>query len=168
MFLRLLFKRPADFWGRAICWKTGGPYCHTELWFDGEPTAALCFSSRENEGSGFKIIDLTQHDWDFVEITFDPQKVAAVYKICQGLSGRRYDWLGVLAFEIHWLRDDADDLFCSESCALALRNSRLLVLNEDAAKVSPYELSLLVSKVYGEPAAMVRQNHYSILVRPRT
>lgn len=165
MFLRLLLKRPSGLWGRLISWKTRGQYSHTELWFDGEPEAAQCFSAREGQKSGFKTIDLTAHNWDVIEITFDPVAATEAYDAAVKLSGQRYDWLGVSAFEFHWLHEDAEDLFCSEACSLVLESAGLLKLDEAAAKISPVELSILASATYGPPQVLTFNRHFTILAR---
>ena len=125
------------FFSRAIKWKTGGRFSHTELWLAGPKESATCFSSREPGGTGYAVIDLSemvngQPLWTCIEIPMTPQQMYGANMFVAGIGTRRYDFLGILGFclpqktntfgtpstfTIH----DPTWLFCSETCCMVLQ-----------------------------------------------
>lgn len=119
----LAFKRHCDgFFDRAICWKTGGPFCHVELVLEGPLYHALCFSSRAPHGTGFAYLNLVdQSIWDVVILSLTVEQEAQLLAFVNGCGTKEYDWLGILGFVLQWGEHDDKDRFCSEICTEALQ-----------------------------------------------
>ena len=157
MFVRAVFynaKRGANpLWSKAIAWWTNGDYSHVELWFDGDADKAKCFSSEEGQGVRFITRDLREH-FDVVNISDKPIDGIIVYEQAAPLTGKKYDWLGLLGFmyvgplKLH----DVNNRFCSEVCFEVLEKAKLFyAFGEQRWKVSPNELATLLSVKFGTP-----------------
>lgn len=72
------------------------------------------------------------------------------YKIAtwalENLTGRHYDWLGILRFKFPWLFHKKDQFFCSEGCTAAIQREYPNYLNGQ----KPENVC---------PAAMIADNH---------
>lgn len=157
MFIKIAFKRAKDtgsFWSKGIGWWTHSPYSHCELWLDGPVDMAYCFSAREGEQSGFKIIEL-KGLFDVYTLSLDNQVGLKVFNFAKLLTGKKYDWLGLLGFLGPWKVHDDRDRFCSEVCFEVLEGTGLLAANSEKRwKVSPGELSKEIQSIYGPPSKM--------------
>lgn len=155
MFLRLVFKRAKwnNFWGKLISWKTGSPYCHVEIWFDGDAAKALTYSAKEPKGTRFTYLDLTEPGlWDFIEIPATIAEVKGCIRYARDLGRKAYDWLGIIGFVLPWSNaHDADDRFCSEVCDEVLTRQGMLEGVEPRWKVSPGELAQAAGLKWGAP-----------------
>lgn len=117
-----LTARQAGWWGglfsRLIAWKTGGIYSHVEMWLSGPQSAAVCFSSREGSGCGFRTLDLTDTLlWAIVPWPIVTEaREATVIGFCLAMNNAcvRYDYLGILGIGTGHGEHDDHDRFCSE------------------------------------------------------
>lgn len=155
MVVKVAFKRARDtgsIWSKAISWWTRSPYSHCELWLDGGDDNAYCFSAREGEKSGFKVIDL-RGVFDVFIISLDTTEGLKVFNICKLLVNKGYDWLGLLGFLGPWKVHDNNDRFCSEVCFEVLETAKLLASSSEKRwKVSPGELAQELQSIYGPPS----------------
>lgn len=151
MFLRIAFadsRKTGRFYQRLIAWWTQpGPYCHVELWFDGEGDNCVTYSSLEGVGTRFTVQGLEAYDW--VSITEDPQKAQKVYDFCYARPRYKYDWWGLLGFLGPFKFHDNEDRFCSENCYETLDLTGFLHDPEQRWKVSPNELAAIIAAKYG-------------------
>jgi hypothetical protein len=143
------------FFSKAIKWKTGGRFSHVELWMTGPRENAVCFSSREPNGTGYATIDLSPPLWTCVEILATPAQMMAVSWFAEGTGFKRYDFLGILGFVIHHREHDPASVFCSEWCTLVLQRCLGLFLKDKGGQaiqsweISPsalYEMALIASE----------------------
>jgi hypothetical protein len=124
--IHLAFKRQTGgIFDKLICWKTGSEFCHVELWLDGNIQAALCFSSRQPDGTSFAHINLAatfdgKPIYELIPLYLTSKQEIAVNAFCQGCGHKDYDWLGILGFVLPWGEHDDHDRFCSEICTESL------------------------------------------------
>ena len=142
----LAFKRSTGgFLDKAICWKTGSPYCHVELMLAGPIDDAQCFSSRQPHGTGFANINLRDDKiWDLVVLPLNPSQENALLNFCKGCGSKEYDWVGILGFVLPWGEHDDYDRFCSEICTEALQKVLGWFPDVKPWKTSPADLYKLV------------------------
>jgi hypothetical protein len=125
--IALAFHRGKGLYAQLIYQRTGGQYSHVELVFNPEDgfANALCYSSREPGGTGFKYIDLTNKDeWTVVPLTniTDPHVMEKALWYCKGSSDRAYDYIGICGIgidktDMHWTQAR----FCSEEVTVVLQ-----------------------------------------------
>lgn len=150
MFIKVAFEKGVTWYSRVIQWWTRGPYSHVELWLDGEVDKALCFSSLEGVGVRFAVRDL-RGTFDTITVSENSQAGLEMYKAALPLTGKKYDWLGILGFAGPLKLHDSKDRFCSEVCYEMLDTEGFLHDAEARWKVSPNELADVVADKYGKP-----------------
>lgn len=140
--------RAGGFFSKAIKWKTGGTYSHVELALSGDFENALCFSSREPEGTSFTHINLTDSNlWTIVPLNLNLFQEYEIQIFCQGTGHKRYDFLGILGFVWPWGEHDDYDRFCSEFCCEALQKILGWFPGIKPWMVSPIQLYNMVQDV---------------------
>ena len=121
--------------------------CHVELRFS-EAFGKMSFSSVEGEGSRFKQIDYSHPqqwimmDWDLDDKRFPKHynSEAEVHSLCQELSGRNYDWTGIVGQAIGVSKfNDKGTFYCSEIVAT--------VMGFNDPEMSPAELYKAIKKL---------------------
>lgn len=161
-FTRAVFrnaKKTKNLWSRLISAWTGGPYSHVELWLAGPKEAAVCFSAREGQGVRFKVIDLTDGQWDEIKISENKEDVKKILNFALPQVGMGYDWLGLLGFVKPWhisFLHDSDDRFCSEVCSEDLNKADLLKLQGlHPWEINPNKLAALLALQYKTPPVTI-------------
>lgn len=143
-------------WSRLIAMWTQGPYSHVELVFNEgtqpplgvtaiqhDPHGTLCFSSAENDnGTRFKILDMNDGKWDFIDVKLDEQLALADAKSFLGL---KYDWKGIMGFVFAPIPDNKYEYYCSEIVTLLLQQQGL-VKDINSHKTSPNQLYARLKK----------------------
>jgi hypothetical protein len=74
-------------------------------------------SSARDGGVRFKTIDMSNGQWDIVEVEADAQQVFDYF--AQRL-GSEYDWAGIFRFILPFVPHNKNQYICSEICAGAL------------------------------------------------
>lgn len=147
MPLALAFKNAMEsdsFWSKTIAKLTHGPYSHVECWVGGPIEAAICYSSRELEGTGFKTIDLSSTGlWAILPIQTTPARDAEILWFCQGSAGREYDYVSLLGIETGSGAHNTAARVCSEECLNVLQKVLGLFPGVQPWRISPNELALL-------------------------
>lgn len=125
--IALAFKHGTGWYSQGIYLRTGGQFSHVELVFNPEDgfDKALCYSSREPDGTSFQTLDLTDKTlWTVVPLTniTDPHLMEQCMWYCKGSADRAYDWAGICGIGIdktnmHW----SEARFCSEEVLIVLQ-----------------------------------------------
>jgi len=107
---------------KVIEWKTGGPFVHVELILSGPISNALCFSSRQPNGTSFAHLDLLDDKiWEVEMLPLRSTQEEDLMAFCAGCGSKSYDWMGILGFVLPFGEHDDHDRFCSEICTEALQ-----------------------------------------------
>lgn len=118
-------KRPRDIIKRiadaAVRRATKSRYSHCEIAVQDNQRAGVfsCYSSSARDGGvRKKVMALPPERWDLIELPPEAaEKAARFYRITEGC---RYDFFGVLAFVLPFVKHGPGSWFCSEWCARAL------------------------------------------------
>lgn len=139
-------------WGAAIAYFTRpGPYCHTEIVFEGPPSNALCFSSTIETGVRFTHRDVSGPEWVLHHIDCPDHDLAKMREAADAMVAKKlgYDLPAFVDFLLD--RDDVLDRdfqihddherFCSEACTEVLRAVWELDPRHPAYRMSPNDLA---------------------------
>ena len=136
------------FFSKAIKWKTGGRFSHVECWLSGPKEKAICFSSREPNGTGYATIDLTEQRkgrdlWTCIEIPCTGAQMVFVRWFAEGTGFKRYDYAGIMGFVLNRKRThDRARVFCSEWCCLMVQRCMGGFLYDDEGnEIFPWTVS---------------------------
>ena len=136
------------FFSKAIKWKTGGRFSHVECWLAGPKEAAVCFSSREPDGTGYAVIDLTEQRkgrdlWTCMEVPLTPDEELFVRGFCEGTGFRRYDYAAILGFVLDRKRThDRARVFCSEwNCSMCQKCLGRFLTDASGSEIFPWTVS---------------------------
>lgn len=125
-------------------------YVHVELVLPSADMAnAETWSSVPAEGVRFTHIDLTQAEWKVVPLAgVTDSEAIAIHAVCQSMTGRKYDRLGIVGMGLPPWMDylhDAKDDFCSEGCVVAMQRGAGMFSGIKAWRISPADLFRLAS-----------------------
>jgi hypothetical protein len=131
--------------GNIIDWlialTTWSRYSHIETVLPQEGTTmknAYCFSASPRDGgTRFANIDLTNGKWEVVPVPWLSADRAMAF--CKKEAKCKYDWLGVFAFVVPFLRASATKWFCSE-VGTALAEDQGFNSPKRPSKMSPEDL----------------------------
>jgi uncharacterized protein YycO len=130
-----------------------GEYSHAEVVFaDGRSWS----SSFQDGGVRFKDISYSHPErWNDITFVISDNVNAKLLEFCEANVGKKYDWLGVLAFIIP-VKQSHNRLFCSEAIVKAFQHVNLLG-GLRASKTSPSELYNYICWFYSEKNIRDRQ-----------
>lgn len=141
----------------AICARTLGRYCHSELVFGDVNNKSLCFSADSNVGVRFELRDVMEGDWDLLALTLTSQQQAYALTIVNEIIGEGYDWNSIKQYLLPGVVDNIDTHDCCGVVGTILSRIGYLNLPErECWKLSPSRLRELVLKKENSLGGVVR------------
>lgn len=116
-----------NFFEREITKHTGGRFCHVAGWINGSITEAFCHESVEPSGTHRTTYDLTQPEWELVQLPQVDKSLLNGWSI--GDCGRHYGaiTIGGIALGSGWISSiDSTDRICSEDMFYMCRDIILI------------------------------------------
>ncbi|GBQ69842.1 hypothetical protein AA103196_2328 [Ameyamaea chiangmaiensis NBRC 103196] len=147
--VRVRLYTPADFIGRAICWRLESDYCHASIEFDDVVYTAtfpqVLMLPPENDAVG----QPPRGGRSFTLAVTDDQ-LSAARTWCRARVGRHYDWLSLLGWLFRLPRlQSRRDSYCFEFVRGALASAGLV--GPSASLISGDELMCLVLQLGAVP-----------------
>jgi hypothetical protein len=121
----------------------GGPFCHVELWMSGPREAAVCFSSRQPDGTGYAVVDLSAPLYTCIEFPATQAQMDFTRGFAAGTGHKRYNMAGIIGFLGPLKTTDNYDLFCSEWCCSWAQQAMGMFPNAIPSRTAPTPLALL-------------------------
>lgn len=108
----------ATAWDKTIAFLDGSMYSHVELAVKREDDSYDCYSSsNRDDGIRYKNMKLDPEKWDLVPVDVSSRTVVDKYLENKGC---KYDYLGLLATKIKFMKGFKKRWYCSEFCAYVL------------------------------------------------
>lgn len=124
---------------------TKSKYSHCEILF---PDGSM-FSSDAWSG-GVRFIGKDEYNlsnWDIIYISLSEAQLAELIKFCYFKESKEYDWKGVIAFIIPFIRQDYNKWFCSELVGAALKFIGIFKSTFKIHKLSPGKLFTAIEEI---------------------
>jgi len=132
-----LYKGKGNWTDKAIRKWTKSEYSHCELVIDN-----IWYSSSPRDGCvRAKQIEPQEGNWDYIEITCNPEQQSVVLDTFRANMGSGYDYTGILFSQVLPIGIQMSfRWFCSEICSQALMNASLMTRDKRAQWYNPERL----------------------------
>ena len=132
---------------KLIAWWTHGPYSHVEYVYEENGKYIECSASPKDGIVRCKPHKYDPIVWDYVELYISDRNYDIAKQFYESISGKKYDWAGILGFIIPVFRDRDDMWFCSETVTNVMKIFGYKAFwTIDPSETSPNKLYKLLQK----------------------